>query len=189
MNIWGLRESSWLNIIFTSVEVGGLLLVVAAGFMNDATPQLTMPAQEPAIMAAAALLFFVYLGFEEVANLAEEVRHPSRDLAVAPRTAASRRLVQPYSISDESCGLPAKAERCDPLSPSLPTEPCGSSRLGAHSLGRQPRAVGYSGLESPGHTGAFSLNLKRETAPSCLDAVSVALGVPYGANRRPRGCN
>ena len=34
-------------------------------------------------MAAAALLFFVYLGFEEVANLAEEVRHPARDLPVA----------------------------------------------------------------------------------------------------------
>jgi amino acid transporter len=31
-------------------------------------------------MAAAALLFFVYLGFEQVANLAEEVRHPGRDL-------------------------------------------------------------------------------------------------------------
>ena len=32
-------------------------------------------------MAAAALLFFVYLGFEEIANLAEEVRDPGRDLA------------------------------------------------------------------------------------------------------------
>jgi amino acid transporter len=34
-------------------------------------------------MAAAALLFFVYLGFEEVANLVEEVRKPSRDLPLA----------------------------------------------------------------------------------------------------------
>ena len=41
------------------------------------------------------------------------------------------------------------------------------------------------GLESPGHTGAFSLGRKRETASSCLDAVSVALGVPDGANRPP----
>jgi amino acid transporter len=35
------------------------------------------------VLAAAALLFFVYLGFEEVANLAEEVRDPARDLPMA----------------------------------------------------------------------------------------------------------
>jgi APA family basic amino acid/polyamine antiporter len=34
-------------------------------------------------MAAAALLFFVYLGFEEIANLAEEVRNPARDIPMA----------------------------------------------------------------------------------------------------------
>src|SRR6185436_20208798 len=61
----------------------GLLLVVVAGFMTEATPQLPPAPQMPAVMAAAALLFFVYLGFEEVANLAEEVRHPDRDLPVA----------------------------------------------------------------------------------------------------------
>ncbi|MGH9638206.1 MAG: APC family permease, partial [Candidatus Angelobacter sp.] len=83
VNIWGLREASWLNIVFTSIEVGGLLLVVVAGFMSEATPQLTPAPQAPAVMAAAALLFFVYLGFEEVANLAEEVRRPARDLPVA----------------------------------------------------------------------------------------------------------
>ena len=83
VNIWGLRESSWLNVIFTSIEVGGLLLVIVAGFMSEEMPQLTSPPQEPGVMAAAALLFFVYLGFEEVANLAEEVRDPARDLPLA----------------------------------------------------------------------------------------------------------
>lgn len=83
VNIWGLRESSWLNVVFTCVEVGGLLLVVVAGFMSDAPPRLALAAEEPAVMAAAALLFFVYLGFEEVANMAEEVRHPARDLPLA----------------------------------------------------------------------------------------------------------
>ena len=40
-------------------------------------------AVEPAVMAAAALLFFVYLGFEEVANLAEEVGDPGRHIPLA----------------------------------------------------------------------------------------------------------
>jgi basic amino acid/polyamine antiporter, APA family len=80
-NMWGMRESSWANMLFTSIEVGGLLLVIAAGSAReDAAPPIEA---QPAIMSAAALLFFVYLGFEEIANLIEEVRHPSRDIPLA----------------------------------------------------------------------------------------------------------
>lgn len=80
LNILGLRESSWANIVFTLVEVGGLLLVIAAGLTreNFAEPLFAMPSSN--VMAGAAVLFFVYLGFEEIANLAEEVRDPGRDI-------------------------------------------------------------------------------------------------------------
>jgi amino acid transporter len=82
-NIWGLQESSWVNILFTSIEVAGLVLVIAAGLLYDG-PAVPAPSAElPAVMAAAALLFFVFLGFEEIANLAEEVRNPARDLPLA----------------------------------------------------------------------------------------------------------
>jgi APA family basic amino acid/polyamine antiporter len=83
LNIWGLRESSWANMLFTSIEVVGLLLVIAAGLARESGPPPPPAATEPAIMAAAALLFFVYLGFEEVANLVEEVHRPARDLPLA----------------------------------------------------------------------------------------------------------
>ena len=82
-NIWGMRESSLANMLFTSVEVGGLLLIIAAGLARESVPAPPPTAAEPAIMAAAALLFFVYLGFEEIANLVEEARRPSRDLPLA----------------------------------------------------------------------------------------------------------
>jgi basic amino acid/polyamine antiporter, APA family len=85
-NIWGMRESSWVNMLFTSIEVGGLLLVIAAGLVRDVAPPPVdaQPAiMQPAIMSAAALLFFVYLGFEEIANLVEEVRRPARDMPLA----------------------------------------------------------------------------------------------------------
>lgn len=80
LNIVGLREASWANILFTCVEVGGLMLVIAAGF---AQPDFTAPLRAPLHMGAvqaAAVLFFVYLGFEEIANLSEEARHPVRDI-------------------------------------------------------------------------------------------------------------
>jgi basic amino acid/polyamine antiporter, APA family len=83
LNIWGLRESSWLNIVFTSIEVAGLLMVVAAGLWSEARLPPVPADVEPAVMAAAALLFFVYLGFEETANLSEEVCNPARDLPIA----------------------------------------------------------------------------------------------------------
>ena len=82
-NVWGLRESSLVNMLFTVIEVGGLVLVIAAGLSAEPTPALPPLPGEPAVMAAAALLFFVYLGFEEVANLAEEVRKPARDIPLA----------------------------------------------------------------------------------------------------------
>ena len=83
LNIWGMRESSWLNIVFTSIEVAGLLMVVAAGLLSEVELPAVPTSAEPAVMAAAALLFFVYLGFEEIANLAEEVRNPARDIPMA----------------------------------------------------------------------------------------------------------
>lgn len=70
-------------MLFTSIEVGGLLLVIAAGLARESGPPPPPAATEPAIMAAAALLFFVYLGFEEVANMVEEVHRPARDLPLA----------------------------------------------------------------------------------------------------------
>ena len=82
-NIWGLRESSWVNILFTSIEVVGLLLVIVAALMSGTQMPVAVAAVESSVMAAAALLFFVYLGFEEIANLAEEVRNPGRDLPIA----------------------------------------------------------------------------------------------------------
>ncbi|MGE0230220.1 MAG: APC family permease [Flavobacteriaceae bacterium] len=75
----GLREAGIANAVFTSIEVGGLLIVIAAGLHGGGVPAL-MPSGPAGLLPAAALIFFVYLGFEEIANLAEEVRDPGRDL-------------------------------------------------------------------------------------------------------------
>ena len=80
VNVVGIREASWLNVLFTSIEVAGLLLVIAAGLASgDFLDPILLPPSS-GILPAAAVIFFVYLGFEEVANLAEEVRNPARDI-------------------------------------------------------------------------------------------------------------
>jgi basic amino acid/polyamine antiporter, APA family len=79
-NMWGLRESSWLNIVFTCIELGGLVLVVAAGMASGNIAAPLAAAIGPGLLPAAAILFFVFLGFEEIANMAEEIRDPARNL-------------------------------------------------------------------------------------------------------------
>jgi amino acid transporter len=83
LNIAGIRESKWINAVLTSVEVGGLLLVIYAGSSSaDFGAALSAPL-EAGVLVGAALIFFVYLGFEDIANLSEESIRPSRDLPLA----------------------------------------------------------------------------------------------------------
>jgi basic amino acid/polyamine antiporter, APA family len=80
LNVIGLRESSWANILFTCIEAGGLLLVIAAGLTKGNVEADVSAPLHPGVIEAAAILFFVYLGFEQIANLSEEVRTPARDI-------------------------------------------------------------------------------------------------------------
>jgi APA family basic amino acid/polyamine antiporter len=83
LNIAGLRQSTWASIALICVEVGGLLLLIATGFVRvEPLEALRWPqaGELGAVFAATALVFFVYIGFEDVANLAEEAREPERDV-------------------------------------------------------------------------------------------------------------
>jgi APA family basic amino acid/polyamine antiporter len=77
----GIGQSIGIAAALTAVEAAGLLLVVAVG--APAWPRLdfTMSGEGLAgVAGAAALIFFAYLGFDELGNLAEEMRAPERDL-------------------------------------------------------------------------------------------------------------
>ncbi len=80
LNIWGLRESSWANIVFTTVEVAGLIFVTAAGSTTGRLFEPLLVTTRDGVLPAAATVFFVYLGFEKIANMTEEVRSPARDI-------------------------------------------------------------------------------------------------------------
>jgi amino acid transporter len=89
----GITESLWANAICTLVESLGLLLVIAVGmrFWGQAD-LLSVPAgpANPAGALTASLLlqgsvltFFSFLGFEDMLNVAEEVKRPERTIPVA----------------------------------------------------------------------------------------------------------
>ena len=77
----GVGESVGLAIALTIVEAAGLLFVIVVGipFWKDATP-MEAPHGVGGLVTAAALIFFAYLGFDELGNFAEEMRDPARNL-------------------------------------------------------------------------------------------------------------
>ncbi len=80
--LWlGVRESVRLGITFAMIEAFGLILAIAvsARFVGD-VDYLEFAGGFPDIMRGSALLFFAFLGFEQMANLAEEAKEPHRSL-------------------------------------------------------------------------------------------------------------
>jgi APA family basic amino acid/polyamine antiporter len=85
VNFIGIRESSWANTIFTIIEVSGLILVIIIGFtISEPEPvnYFESPTGFTGIIIAFVLIFFAFIGFEDMANVAEEVRNPKK---VIPR--------------------------------------------------------------------------------------------------------
>jgi amino acid transporter len=86
----GILESVVLAGLFTLVETGGLLLIIASAVGADiafSRVLLTPPPFEPAILSgigfASLLAFFAFVGFEDLANVVEEAKLPQRDIPLA----------------------------------------------------------------------------------------------------------
>ena len=79
----GIRQSAWANTIFALITIGGLGIIIFLG--------VTSPVSEPidyfdtpngitGIILAFVLIFFAFIGFEDMANVAEEVKKPKKTL-------------------------------------------------------------------------------------------------------------
>lgn len=94
VNFYGLKQSMWTNLVCTTVEVGGLLFIIAVGarYWGSvdylATPQV-VDAQGQLVdggiglemlLSGAVLTFFSFIGFEDMLNVAEEVKEPERTM-------------------------------------------------------------------------------------------------------------
>jgi amino acid transporter len=74
----GVKESARLTVGLSAVQVGGLLLVAAIGLPHVGDVDLFAGRGLGGVLSAAALVFFAFIGFDEVITLAEETRDPSR---------------------------------------------------------------------------------------------------------------
>lgn len=87
LNYLGIKQSSRVNVVFTLIEISGLLLVIALAFTNFGNivkvNYVTLGNGVQGLLTAAALVFFAYTGFEDIANVAEETKNPQRVLSKA----------------------------------------------------------------------------------------------------------
>jgi APA family basic amino acid/polyamine antiporter len=88
---WGISESVWAATLVTLLEIGGLVYIIwVAGdslaslpqrwpeFVTDGDSGLWI-----GILAGAFIAFYAFIGFEDMVNVAEEVKDPSRNLPTA----------------------------------------------------------------------------------------------------------
>jgi amino acid transporter len=80
LNLIGVKESGWVNTAFTLLEAGGLVLFIVIGASSERFGAAVAAMPEWGVVPGAALVFFSFLGFENIANLAEEAKQPARDL-------------------------------------------------------------------------------------------------------------
>ncbi len=92
--IWGITESVMLAGVATVLEIGGLVVIVWLGRDAFAAETISAVAANPTgemsfgmlgVLSGAILAFYAFIGFEDMVNVAEEVRRPEQ---VFPRAIA-----------------------------------------------------------------------------------------------------
>ncbi|GAB3358220.1 amino acid permease [Lysobacter tyrosinilyticus] len=90
----GTRESATLNAVLVSVKIVALIVFVAIALphYNPGNLHPFMPfgfaksmganGVEHGVMAAAAIIFFAFYGFDAISTAAEETKNPGRDLSI-----------------------------------------------------------------------------------------------------------
>ncbi|NIM25147.1 MAG: amino acid permease [Nitrososphaeria archaeon] len=84
VNFIGIKESAWANTIFAIITISGLAIIIVIGFsfpIEEAEiDYFENPMGFNGIILAFVLVFFAFIGFEDIANVAEEVKRPQRTM-------------------------------------------------------------------------------------------------------------
>jgi amino acid transporter len=89
--LWGITQSVMVAAIITVIEISGLIFVIVWGVavaepLGVDLSQMKPPLNGPhwiGIGAASLLAFFAFVGFEDMANVAEEVKNPVQTMPKA----------------------------------------------------------------------------------------------------------
>jgi len=83
VNFIGIKESAWANTIFAIITITGLGIIIVIGFSSPMETEIDYfenPLGFSGIILAFVLVFFAFIGFEDMANVAEEVKKPRKTI-------------------------------------------------------------------------------------------------------------
>jgi basic amino acid/polyamine antiporter, APA family len=83
VNFIGIKHTAWMNTVFAIITIGGLALIIFLGMTFEPTESIDYfeaPNGISGIIFAFVLIFFAFIGFEDMANVAEEVKRPRKTL-------------------------------------------------------------------------------------------------------------
>ncbi len=131
INFLGIQESVTINNIATFLTIIGLGLIIIFGlrFIGSADLFLGIDGSNflqnpfpllPGIFSAAALMFFAYLGFEEIANVSEEMKNARKNAPKAVITALIVTTVIYILISIIAVSVVSPAELNLASNPNIP---------------------------------------------------------------------
>ena len=79
--VLGIRETALFAIAMTLIEAGGIVFVILIGLPHlGSVDYFVMPNGFSGVFKGAALVFFAFMGFEEMVKLAEETKDPERTI-------------------------------------------------------------------------------------------------------------
>ena len=113
---YGVGESVWLAATIGVMEIGGLIVATIAGLI--AAPELHVRTMVPAdlagwggTVAGAFIAFFAFIGFETLANLAEETKDPHRTVPRVIVGAIAASIVLYVAVATAAVLSDSSAER------------------------------------------------------------------------------
>ncbi|MEN6458693.1 MAG: amino acid permease [Thermoguttaceae bacterium] len=85
VNIVGVREGKWTQNVLTTIKIAGPVAIAAAGLLCPPSRQVSGPSMPPGgnfhgLYYAAIALLWTYGGWNEMAYVAAEVRHPEKNI-------------------------------------------------------------------------------------------------------------
>lgn len=91
IGIWGISQSITITALFTLIETFGLCMVIYVGFGDVSWDMHTFESFTPpmsftlinTIILGAFLAFYAFIGFEDMVNIAEEVKDPTHTMPKA----------------------------------------------------------------------------------------------------------
>lgn len=81
--VYGIKESARLAVFIAFIEISGLILIIYAGLPHLGTVNYFEAPSLIGVFEASALIFFAFLGFEDIVKLSQETKEAEKNIPKA----------------------------------------------------------------------------------------------------------